>query len=138
MRFRRIREGDVILGIAPLIDIVFLLLIFFMVTSHFDITSGVLVRLPSVTKEIHEKHHGWKVIIIDKDGNIFFEKEKLTFKELGERLRELKEESGNAGVILQADRYAKHGTVIRVMDIAKKAGIRSVFIAARFSHGQPW
>ncbi|MBW1863135.1 MAG: biopolymer transporter ExbD, partial [Deltaproteobacteria bacterium] len=41
MRFKKVKEEEIRLGIAPLIDIVFLLLIFFMVTSHFDVASGI-------------------------------------------------------------------------------------------------
>ena len=52
MRFKKKREEEITIGIAPLIDIVFLLLIFFMVTSHFDIVSGVRIQLPKVTKKI--------------------------------------------------------------------------------------
>ena len=50
MRLRKVREEEVVLSIAPLIDIVFLLLIFFMVTSHFDVASGVRIQMPKVTK----------------------------------------------------------------------------------------
>ena len=52
MRFKKSRDEDLILGIAPLIDIVFLLLIFFIVTYHFDIASGVRIRLPKITQRI--------------------------------------------------------------------------------------
>ncbi|MBW1921270.1 MAG: biopolymer transporter ExbD [Deltaproteobacteria bacterium] len=48
MRFKTTKKEEPSLGIAPLIDIVFLLLIFFMVTSHFDIASGVRIQLPKV------------------------------------------------------------------------------------------
>ena len=51
MRFKRNRPEEIRLGIAPLIDIVFLLLIFFMVTAHFDVASGVQIRLPRVAQK---------------------------------------------------------------------------------------
>ena len=52
MRFKKFREEEPRVSIAPLIDIVFLLLIFFMVTSHFDIASGIRINLPKVAKRI--------------------------------------------------------------------------------------
>ncbi len=131
MRFRRIKEGDVILGIAPLIDIVFLLLIFFIVTSHFDISSGIMVKLPSITERKKDNFQDKKIIIINNKGEIFIDRERVDKRELGDRLEKLKKESGISGIILQADRDVKHGLVIDVMDEAKRAGIGSVFISAR-------
>lgn len=132
MRFSRTKEGDVILGIAPLIDIVFLLLIFFMVTSHFDISTGVKVRLPSMSEKKKESLEEKELIVINEKGEVFIDKEEIPINQLEKRLRQLNKEKGINGVILQADKDVRHGLVIKVMDKAKRAGIGSVFISARF------
>ena len=66
MRFRRKKEEEPMLGITPLIDIVFLLLIFFMLTSHFHVASGVPIRLPKVTQNAHNGTDRKVIIAIDR------------------------------------------------------------------------
>jgi biopolymer transport protein ExbD len=133
MRFTQPKREEISLGIsiAPLIDIVFLLLIFFMLTSHFEIVSGIDVKLPAVTERGSEQSVNNVVVVIDKAGNCYLEKEKVTLRDLYLRL------GGGTGqkrinLILQADRDVKHGHVVRVMDLAKRAGVSSIIISAQW------
>ena len=80
MRFRRPREEETRLGIAPLVDIVFLLLIFFMVTSNFDVASGVRIRLPRVEKRILDHEKNKIVLVLDKSGQTYLEGQKVAQK----------------------------------------------------------
>ena len=132
MRFRRVREEEVRIGIAPLIDIVFLLLIFFMVTSHFDVASGIRIRLPKVTKKIYNTATDKLNVIIDKQGQIFIKGERLEMKSLQKRLEELSKKKGPFHLFLQADKDVNHGRVVEIMDLAKRAGVNSILIAARW------
>lgn len=133
MRFKKKREEEIRIGIAPLIDIVFLLLIFFMVTSHFDIVSGVHIQLPRVTKKIlNEKHNAKITLVIDKSGQIYLGGRRVEQKALQDRLQDLVKEKGLFALILQADKDVRHGEVIQIMDLAKRAGIHSIIIAARW------
>jgi biopolymer transport protein ExbD/biopolymer transport protein TolR len=136
MRFiRNKKEDDPRLGIAPLIDIVFLLLIFFMVTSHFDLASGVRLQLPKMTTRLDENPQQETTVLIDKAGNTFLEGERIADEALRERLGKLVNEEGLVRIILQADREAMHGKVLSVIDLARSAGVHSVIIAARWSAG---
>jgi biopolymer transport protein ExbD len=133
MRFSQPKREEISLGvsIAPLIDIVFLLLIFFMLTSHFEIMSGIDIKLPAVTERGSGQSADNLVVAIDKAGNCYLEKEKVTFRDLYLRLK------GSTGqkrinLILQADRDVKHGHVVRVMDLAKRAGVTSIIISAQW------
>ena len=136
MRFQRNKkEDDPRLGIAPLIDIVFLLLIFFMVTSHFDLASGVRLQLPKMTTRLDESPHQEKTVLIDKAGDIYLEGERITGEALKERLGKMVNDEGLMRIILQADREAMHGNVLSVIDSARSVGVRSVIIAARWSAG---
>ena len=132
MRFRKTREDEIRLSIAPLIDIVFLLLIFFMVTSHFDVASGVRISLPKVAKRILNQEKKRITLVIDKSGQTYLEGKRMDMKPLQDRIRELVKQKGVFQVILQADKDVSHGKVVQVMDIAKTAGAHSIIIAARW------
>lgn len=132
MRFRKVREEEVVLSIAPLIDIVFLLLIFFMVTSHFDVASGVRIRLPKVTSEFFNQGKNKIKLIIDQSGQAYLEGKKVNMETLQKRIEYLVNEKGMLFLILQADKDVKHGRVVEIMDLAKTAGIHSIIIAARW------
>ncbi len=132
MRFRRKKEEEPILGITPLIDIVFLLLIFFMLTSHFHVASGVPIRLPKVAQSAYDNKSREIILAIDRDGHIFLKGEKTDLKELGPKLQDLVENGERAQLILQADKEVQHGRVVQLMDLAKSAGISSIVIAAQW------
>lgn len=132
MKFRRSRQEDPTLGIAPLIDIVFLLLIFFMVTSHFDVASGVRIKLPQISKVIFDRQDNKVTILIDQAGQTYFEGKEVDRTALDERLRQLVREKGMVQLVLQADKDVKHGVVVETMDLAKTAGVHSIVISAQW------
>ncbi|MBN1904986.1 MAG: biopolymer transporter ExbD [Deltaproteobacteria bacterium] len=133
MRFRKTKDDEANIGIAPLVDIVFLLLIFFMVTSHYDIAAGVQIKLPKITKKAPDPDAENRVIItVDKDAAIYIEGEKIDISALEQRLNKEIKERGVLDLVLQADMDVSHGNVVRIMDIAKNAGINSIVIAARW------
>ena len=133
MRFRKKKDDEPRISIAPLIDIVFLLLIFFMVTSHYDIAAGVQIKLPKVTKKTASPDAESRIIIIvDKDGNAYLDSTKIDLKTLKSRLIEEVKKSGVLHLVLQADSDVRHGEVVEIMDMAKSAGINSIVIAARW------
>ena len=133
MIFIKRDEEEPRIGVAPLIDIVFLLLIFFMVTSHFDIASGIRIDLPGMAKRMVDEHEENKVtLIVDKSAQIYLEGEKIDPKELEKRLREFVKNRALLYLVLQADKDVSHGDVVRIMDIAKSAGVPSIIIAARW------
>ena len=132
MRFRRPREEETTLGIAPLVDIVFLLLIFFMVTSNFDVASGVRIKLPRVEKRILDHEKNRIILVVDKSGQTYLEGQKVDLDALKENLETFVREKGIIQVILQADKDVTHGHVVRIMDLAKTAGADSILIAAQW------
>ncbi|MFH0845322.1 MAG: biopolymer transporter ExbD [Pseudomonadota bacterium] len=132
MRFKSTREEDLTIGIAPLIDIVFLLLIFFMVTSHFDVVSNVPVRLPKVTKKLYDVKADKVILAVDGQGRAFIGGQMLDMGSLQKKLEEIKKEKGPFHLILQADKDVRHGRVVEIMDAAKTAGVDSILIAARW------
>ncbi len=134
MRFSRPRGEEISLGIsmAPLIDIVFLLLIFFMVTSHFDSSTGVDISLPSLSAKPSTNTLEKITVVLDKEGDCYLDKRRISLRSLYETMKEYA--SGkNIGLILSADKDVNHGRVVEVMDLAKKAGLKSITISAQWS-----
>jgi biopolymer transport protein ExbD len=133
MRFSQPKREEISLGIsiAPLIDIVFLLLIFFLLTSHFEIISGIDIKLPDISERGSDELTDNMIVAIDKAGNCYLKEEKVTLKDLYLRLRGNTEQK-KVNLILQADRDVKHGHVVRIMDLAKKAGVASIIISAEW------
>jgi len=133
MRFKKKREEEITIGIAPLVDIVFLLLLFFAISYHFDIASGVQINLPKMSKTISGDNDETRVtLIIDKSADIYLEGKKIDLKTLRERMQGYVQERGLIKLVLQADKDVSHGRVVEVMDVAKSAGVYSIIIAARW------
>jgi biopolymer transport protein ExbD/biopolymer transport protein TolR len=132
MRFKKIKEEDPRLGLTPLIDVVFLLLIFFMLTSHFHIASGVPIRLPKVTQKAYDSDGEKIILVVDRAGRAYLKGEKIDLKDLDAKLKELVEKGGLVHLLLQADKEVKHGRVVQLMDLAKRAGVSSIIIAAQW------
>ena len=132
MRFRRIKDEEQTVGLTPLIDIVFLIIIFLMVTSHFRVASGVPIRLPKVTQNAYEGKSQDIIVAIDREGRLYLKGEKIDLKELGPKLQDFVEKDEVVQLVLQADKDVRHGRVVQVMDLAKSAGISSIVIAANW------
>jgi len=129
VHFRRARNRseEVFINLTPLIDVVFLLLIFFMVTTTFaTIRYGMRVDLPTTTTP-QEKIEQNIVVSINKDGKIYLGKKWVSEKQLVSLLSQEIKKKGTL-VIVNADRDVTHGKVVRVMDLAKKAGAEKLGI----------
>ncbi len=130
MNNRRQREETTqAIPMTPLIDCVFLLLIFFMVAAVFSVTPGLDVKLPeSETATAPEQQNLF--IVIDKDGNMKLNHRTVTFDNLKQMIEENRRKLDmTTTLIIQADKRTFHGVVVKVMDIAKKAGIVDNVIA---------
>ena len=118
------------LNIAPLIDVVFLLLIFFMLSSHFVTQPGIKITLPSaITARLHPEED--IIISITEDSNLYLNEKRVTLENL---LKQLKIEITNTEkntVIIKADEKIDLGLAVKVMDIAKQADAQRLIISTR-------
>jgi biopolymer transport protein ExbD len=130
MHFKKTREDEGTLTIAPLIDMVFLLLIFFLVTYHFDLASGVPIQLPRVAGKSFDEAREKVTLLIDKSGQFYLKGSKLDLAGLRSELKGVVRKEGQISLVLQADKDVPHGTVVEAMDAAKTAGVRTIIIAA--------
>jgi biopolymer transport protein ExbD len=70
--------------------------------------------------------------VIDRNGSIYYKGNKIALDKLDIELRSIVEKDGVIHLLLEADREVKHGRVVQIMDLAKKAGVSSIIIAARW------
>lgn len=131
MQFRRPHPPNVSINIAPLVDVVFLLVIFFAVSTTFLETSGLELELPSSTSTT-EREPQQLTVSLAADGSVSFDGEIIGRKELGQQLRDrLADEGTSQKVVLQADEGTRHGDVVRVIDVIRTAGAAGISVAAR-------
>jgi biopolymer transport protein ExbD len=129
MRFKRhieLEHGLRQIDIAPLIDMVFQLLIFFMLTSSFIVQQGIRVNLPrAVTSEIVKQKN--LEISISAENIIYINEKVVTLPELKSLLKVL--ENKEIPVLIKADRRALLGRVVEVWDLLREAGFSHINIA---------
>ncbi len=125
---RRRREPSI--NLAPLVDIVFLLVIFFMVSSTFITPeTGLPVDLPQAVSG-EERPQGAPVVVVRADGQAFWKGEPVEDAALLATLRGELAQDPVGTVVLRADRKTPHGRVVQVMDLIRRAGAKRVAVAA--------
>jgi len=122
------KKSRVLLNITPLIDVLFILIIFFVVTSTFLEQPGIKLALPEAKKTDLEKIQK-AVIFITVDKKILFRNKEINLENLGPLLKDSMEESLDQSLIINADKDVPHGLVVKVMDIARQNGVKKVIIA---------
>ena len=122
------------INMAPLIDLIFLLLIFFMVTTSFVKEAGIDVQRPSaVTAQVREK--GNIFIAVTADGEIYMDKQRIDIRMVRAHVENALAEHPLAAAVIVADRSSDTGSVVDVMDQCRLAGASQVSIAARQPEG---
>ena len=132
MRFRRaVERREAAFDLMPLIDVVFLLIIFFLLTTSFQtIFQGIKVDLPTTTTK-QEKIEQNIIITITKDNVLYLDKTRVTTSNLVSLLK--KKLGGEKGlVMINADTLVRHGKVVEIMDLAKQAGADRVGILTSY------
>lgn len=135
MKFKRGNREEVSVELTPLIDVVFLLLIFFMVSSTFIRETQLKINLPEATGEVLEVEQDVLEIAIDQRGEYALNGRILVNNELSTLVRALQEAAKsvdkNERVIVTADANATHQAVVRAMDAAGKVGLTRISITTQ-------
>lgn len=121
-----VRSQTTGLNLTPLIDIVFLLLVFFLLTTHFIEEDGIGVRLPSAASTTTRERNDI-ALAITRDGRLFLAGELLPLADLEGRLRGML--TANTTVVIRGDREVPLQTAVSVMEQAKKAGAAKIVVA---------
>lgn len=129
---RTLRGGEkgVDINMSPLIDMVFLLLIFFVVTTSFVKEAGVDVqRSTAATAEVKER--GNILIGVTADGDVYWEGRKVDVRSIRSLVERALAEDPESGVVVVADKSSETGDVVKVMDQCRLAGAKNVSLAAQ-------
>jgi len=126
------KEESVEVNLTPLIDVVFLLLIFFMVSTTFDRHARLKVSLPESSAKATQQQVEPLVLSIDASGNYFINDRQVINKQLETLKAALKKTVGDdleIALVLRADANTPHQSVVRAMDAASQLGLTKLSIA---------
>lgn len=129
--FEGLKRNRKTISLTPLIDIVFLLLVFFMLTAHFVKDDALDIVLPEAESAKDIDDNEVLEIILDKTGHILINEKYISPSELDEVLQSLLNKHDNKRVILRGDEIAQLGLMVKVMDAARKAGAESLDIITK-------
>jgi len=130
------RDNDLELNITPLIDVVFLLLIFFMVSTTFERESEITIELPESAGEVAESNKNEIEISIDNQGRYFVNQRRLKssdIKTLKKAISITRGDSKETKLIISADKMTPHQSVVRAMDAARQLGLVNLTFATKQS-----
>jgi biopolymer transport protein ExbD len=117
------------INITSLIDVIFMLLLFFMITSTFLEQPGIKLELPSAKAEATEPQE--YVLTVDKQGGLFLNRQAVTMDGLEAEIRKVLPKMKDGALVLKADQEISHGLVVRVMDLAKRGGVKKLIIGTK-------
>jgi len=118
------------IDITPMLDIVFIILIFFIVKTSFVKESGISVNRPSA--ETAEQKTGSNLLVaIRANGEIWIDRRVVDVRSVRANIERMKADNPEGAAIIQADEFAPSGLLVKVMDQIRLAGITNISIAAR-------
>lgn len=130
----RMQHKEAEVNISPLIDLVFLLLIFFMVTTSFVRETGIDVQRPSASSATLTEN-GNILIAVSDSGELHYDGRKIDLRSVRSHISRALAQNPEGSVVIVADKVSYTGTVIRVMDQCRLAGAKRVSIAAAKTSG---
>ena len=130
------RPRRVALDLTPLIDVVLMLVIFFMLTTTFALSPGVQVDLPQGSS-LQQQRESDALITITKDGAVYFQDAQVSLETLQAVLQRAQSQQPRLRVVIKADTLVQHGRVVEVMDMAKLVGIERLAIATAPKQAAP-
>ncbi len=136
MEFSKKEKKRVSINITSLIDVLFLLLIFFIVSSTFLEQPGMKLDLPESSGREVVKMEGY-AIYVTADERIYLNEEEVKLTDLEARLKEVADHIDKRGLILKGDEGVRYGLVVEVMDAARNAGIEKLVVATELKSRSP-
>jgi biopolymer transport protein ExbD len=128
MKFLDKQSKKIGINLTPLIDVLFILIIFFTVSSTFLEQPGIELKLPEA--ESSQSHTAQKVIIyVDNEENLFLNDKPVELENVAKAVEALISAQTDKSVVLHADEKVPHGVVIEVMDKLRKQGIYKIVIS---------
>ena len=125
----RKKRSDLLIDLTPMIDVVFLMLIFFMVSTSFTVSNSIKLELPQSKAQAANKQAEQVTVSIAPDGQLYVQDELVKDGDLRRRILNVSKGDPNMRVVLRADAEAKHKRVVYVLDIVRELGMGKVGIA---------
>ena len=129
-RRRKSEESEV--NMTPMLDVVFIMLIFFIVTASFVKEAGVDVNRPPALTAI-SKDKGNILIAITESGQIWIDRRQVDPRSLRASIERLHGENPQGAIVIQADKNSQNHLLVAVMDAAKAAGVNQIAVATEGS-----
>ncbi len=117
------------IDMTPMLDIVFIMLIFFLVTTSFVKESGISVTPPGAQTAVKQER-GNLLVAIDKNGSIWIDRRNVDLGAVRANIERLRAEYPEGTVVIQADENSNTGMFVKVMDQVRLAGVENIAIAA--------
>ncbi|MFB9887430.1 ExbD/TolR family protein [Balneatrix alpica] len=130
------QEEDADVNLTPMLDVVFIMLIFFIVTTSFVRESGIEIQRPLAESGQQQSAVG-VLIGIDAQGQVWLDRQPIAIAQLRLAMERVQVEQPDTAVVVQADSRAATGTLIAVMDQVRLAGITKVAVATQGAGSQP-
>jgi len=130
MQFRSKPRRKITINITSLIDVLFLLLIFLMVSSTFLEQPGIKLDLPEAQSAVVVEQKDF-ILFVDKEKRLFLNDAPVTLDQLEEKLKAALPNMKDGALILKADQDVTHGLVVRIMDDVKKSGVKRLVIGTK-------
>lgn len=134
MARRHAKTDDVEINITPMLDIVFIMLIFFIVTTSFTKETGATINKP-VADQAVALRNGTILIGIRSNDDIWMNKRLIELREVRSLVERAKAENPEGSVVIVADKESRIGVVTQVMDQVKMAGVQGISISAEVPGG---
>lgn len=130
MQFRPGKRRKVFINITSMIDVMFMLLVFLMISSTFLDQPGIKLELPSAESStvVEQKDY---VLFVDKAGKMYLNDKDIALDNLEARIKDALPKMKDSALILKADQDVSHGTVVRIMDIVRKGGVKKLIIGTK-------
>ena len=122
-------EEDNNIELTPMLDVVFILLIFFIVTTSFVKETGIDINRPSAATA-EKKPKGNILIAINGNGEIWIDNREIDVRAVRANIQQLKARYPQSSVIIQSDEQARTGKLVKVMDQVRLAGVQNISLAA--------
>ena len=126
------QEDENEINLTPMLDVVFIMLIFFIVTASFVKESGIDVNRPDA-ETAQKKERASILVAIDERNQIWIDKRQVDPRAVRANIERLHAENPQGSVVIQADKNSKNERLVQVMDAARQAGVYNVSIAANDS-----
>jgi biopolymer transport protein ExbD len=130
VQFGRVQRQKPEINIAPLVDVIFLLVIFFAVSTTFLENAGLRLELPT-SSSTAEQEPKEITVLLAADGTLSFEDDFVDHEQLARRLEQTLQATERKIVVLRADTSTSHGEVVEIMDLIRSAGAQALTVAAR-------